>query len=197
MKHFAIATAVVALLTAPATAQTLKTVKERGTLSCGVSQGLYGFSIADDKGSWTGFDVDFCRALAAAIFNDPGKVKYVPLSANDRFGALTSGAIDVLSRNTTWTMSREMALGLSFAGVTYYDGQGFLIPASVNAESALELGGKSVCVQTGTTTELNLADFFTANRMTYQKVALATADEVLQAYRSGQCNVLTSDISQL
>src|SRR5215475_9508538 len=188
MKHFAIATAVVALLTAPATAQTLKTVKERGTLSCGVSQGLYGFSIADEKGNWTGFDVDLCRAIAAAIFNDASKVKYVPLSANDRFGALTSGTIDVLSRNTTWTMSREMALGLSFASVTYYDGQGFLVPESLNVESALELGGKTVCVQTGTTTELNLGDFFAANRITFHSVALATAEEVLQAYRDGRCN---------
>jgi len=198
MKPIAIATVLAALAAVTsASAQTLKAVKERGMLACGVSQGLYGFSIADDKGNWTGFDVDLCRAIAAAIFNDADKVKYVPLSTNDRFGALTSGAVDVLSRNTTWTMSREMTLGLSFAGVTYYDGQGFLIPSTLNAESALELGGKSVCVQTATTTELNLADFFAANRMTYQKVALATADEVLQAYRSGKCNVLTSDISQL
>jgi general L-amino acid transport system substrate-binding protein len=193
----AVIAAVAGLVAAPAAAQTLKTVKERGTLLCGVGQGLVGFSIADDKGNWSGFDVDFCRALSAAIFNDPGKVKYVLLSANDRFGALTSGAIDVLSRNTTWTMSREIALGLSFAGVTYYDGQGFLIPSALNVETALELGGKSVCVQNGTTTELNVGDFFGANRMKYEKIALATADEALKAYESGRCNVLTSDISQL
>ena len=197
MKHFVLAAALAAFVAAPASAQTLKTVKERGSLNCGVSQGLHGFSIADDKGTWTGFDVDFCRALAAAIFNDPGKVKFVPLSADERFTALTSGKIDVLSRNTTWTMAREISDGLSFAGVTYYDGQGFLAPAALQVESALELGGKSVCVQTGTTTELNLADFFSNNRMTYDKLVVRTAQEALQAYQTGRCSVLTSDISQL
>src|SRR5215203_4191622 len=135
MKLFAITTGVAAVLaSATATAQTLKAVKERGSLVCGVSQGLYGFSAPDEKGNWTGFDVDLCRAIAAAIFNDTGKVKFVPLPANDRFAALKSGAIDVLSRDTTWTMGREMSLGLNFTGVTYYDGQGFLVPASLNVE---------------------------------------------------------------
>jgi general L-amino acid transport system substrate-binding protein len=198
MKHFAIAIALAAgIAGTTASAQTLKAVKERGSLLCGVSQGLYGFSIPDDKGNWSGFDVDLCRAIAAAIFNDPGKVKFVPLSATDRFAALKSGAIDVLSRNTTWTMSRETSLGLSFAGITYYDGQGFLVPGALNVESALELGGKSVCTQTGTTTELNLADYFASNKMKLEVIALATAEETVKAYESGRCSVLTSDVSQL
>jgi general L-amino acid transport system substrate-binding protein len=198
MKRLAIPLALVAALaSATATAQTLKAVKERGSLTCGVSQGLYGFSAPDDKGNWSGFDVDLCRAIAAAIFNDPGKVKYVPLSAGERFVALKSGAIDVLSRNTTWTMSRETSLGLSFVAVTYYDGQGFLVRASLNVESALELGDKTVCTQTGTTTELNLAEYFRSNHMKYQLIALPTADETLKAYESGRCEVFTSDVSQL
>src|SRR4249919_1510350 len=132
---------------APALAQTLKAVKDRGLLLCGVNEGLYGFSTADDKGNWSGFDVDFCRALAAAIFNDTNKIRFVPLPTGERFTALKSGAIDVLSRNTTWTMSRETALGLNFTAVTYYDGQGFLVPAKLKVESALELDGKVVCAQ--------------------------------------------------
>jgi general L-amino acid transport system substrate-binding protein len=185
------------LASAPACAQTLKAVKERGTLACGVSQGLAGFSARDDKGDWSGFDVDFCRALAAAIFNDAGKVRYVPLSATERFDALKSGAVDVLSRNTTWTLSRETSLGLNFAAVTYYDGQGFMLRASLKIESALELGGKSVCAQTGTTTVVNLADYFGSNRMNYKLVSLGTVDELVRAYESGSCDVVTSDISQL
>src|ERR1700681_3076572 len=143
-----------------ASAQTLKTVQDRGMVSCGVSQGLPGFSSPDDKGNWTGLDVDICRALAAAIFNDATKVKFVPLSAKDRFTALQSGEIDVLSRNTTWTLSRDTSLGLNFTGVNYYDGQGFLVRKSLKLNSALELNGAAVCVQQGTTTELNLSDFF-------------------------------------
>jgi len=198
MKLFAITTGVAAVLaSATATAQTLKAVKERGSLVCGVSQGLYGFSAPDAKGNWSGFDVDLCRAIAAAIFNNPNKVKYVPLSATDRFPSLKSGAIDVLSRDTTWTMSRETSLGLNFAAVTYYDGQGFLVRASLNAESALELGDKSICTQTGTTTELNLAEYFRSNHMKHRLVALATAEETLKAYDSGRCDALTSDVSQL
>jgi general L-amino acid transport system substrate-binding protein len=186
-----------AIGTPAALAQTLKAVQDRGAVACGVSQGLYGFSARDDKGNWSGFDVDLCRALAAAIFNDAGKVKFVPLAAGERFEALKSGSIDVLSRNTTWTMSREAGFGFKFAGVTYYDGQGFLVPLALKVDSALELDGKTVCVQTGTTTELNLADFFASNRMKYQVVALAAADDMLKAYDLGRCNVLTSDISQL
>ncbi len=144
------------LTTEAATAQTLKTVKDRGLLSCGVSQGLPGFSAPDDKGNWTGLDVDVCRAMAAAIFNDPSKIKFVPLSAKDRFTALQSGEIDVLSRNTTWTLSRDTSLGANFTGVTYYDGQGFMVKKSLKVNSALELNSASVCVQTGTTTEQNV-----------------------------------------
>jgi general L-amino acid transport system substrate-binding protein len=193
----ALLSAAVSLSSATASAQTLKAVKERGALACGVSEGLYGFSARDDKGGWSGFDVDLCRALAAAIFNDPGKVRYVPLSATERFPALKSGAIDVLSRNTTWTMSRETSLGMSFAAVTYYDGQGFLVRGALKIESALELGGKAVCTQTGTTNELNLAEYFRSNGMEYRLVALPSAEETLSAYASGQCDVLTSDVSQL
>ena len=180
-----------------ASAQTLKTVKDRGMLSCGVSQGLPGFSTPDDKGNWTGLDVDICRAIAAAIFNDPAKIKFVPLSAKDRFTALQSGEIDVLSRNTTWTLSRDTSLGANFTGVTYYDGQGFLVKKSLKVNSALELNSASVCVQTGTTTEQNLADYFKGNNMKYEVIAFGTADETIKAYESGRCDVFTSDVSQL
>ncbi len=180
-----------------ADAQTLKTVKERGTLICGVSQGLPGFSNPDDKGNWTGLDVDLCRAIAAAIFNDPGKVKFTGLSAKDRFTALQSGEIDVLSRNSTWTLSRDSSLGLNFAGVNYYDGQGFMVRKALKVNSALELNGASVCTQTGTTTELNLADYFRAHKMKYEVTAFATADETVKAYDSGRCDVFTTDVSQL
>ena len=178
-------------------AQTLKTVKERGSLSCGVSQGLPGFSTPDDKGNWTGLDVDVCRAIAAAVLNDPTKVKFVPLSAKDRFTALQSGEIDVLSRNTTWTLSRDTSLGVNFTGVTYYDGQGFLIRKSLKVNSALELNGASICVQTGTTNEQNVSDYFNGNHMKYELIAFGTADETVKAYESGRCDVFTSDISQL
>ena len=180
-----------------ASAQTLKTVQDRGMLSCGVSQGLPGFSSPDDKGNWTGLDVDVCRALAAAIFNDATKVKFVPLSAKDRFTALQSGEIDVLSRNTTWTLSRDTSLGANFTGVTYYDGQGFLVKKSLKVNSALELNSASVCVQTGTTTEQNLADYFKGNNMKYEVIAFTSADETVKAYESGRCDVFTSDVSQL
>jgi general L-amino acid transport system substrate-binding protein len=180
-----------------ADAQTLKTVKDRGTLSCGVSQGLPGFSAPDDKGNWTGLDVDVCRAIAATIFNDPTKVKFVPTSAKDRFTALQSGEIDVLSRNTTWTVSRDTSLGANFTGVTYYDGQGFMVKKSLKVNSALELNSASVCVQTGTTTEQNLADYFKGNNMKYEVIAFGTADETVKAYESGRCDVFTSDVSQL
>src|SRR5437868_11725261 len=177
-------------------AQTLKAVKDRGSLICGVSQGLPGFSNPDDKGNWTGFDVDFCRAIAAAIFNDPSKVKFTPLSAKDRFEPLKTGDIDLLSRNTTWTLSRDVSYG-NFAGVTYYDGQGFMVRKSLKVNSALELNGASVCTQTGTTTELNLADFFRANNMKYEVIAFGSADETVKAYEAGRCDVFTTDVSQL
>ena len=178
-------------------AQTLKAVKDRGSLTCGVSMGLPGFSNPDDKGVWSGLDVDLCRAVAAAIFDDAGKVKYVPLNAEDRFKALQSGKIDVLSRNSTWTMSRESEFNLSFAAINYYDGQGFMIRKSAKKDSALALGGSKVCVQSGTTTQLNLADYFRANNMTYQEMTFSDADSALKAYDSGTCDVFTSDISQL
>jgi len=180
-----------------ADAQTLKTVQDRGKLLCGVSQGIAGFSIKDDKGEWTGFDVDFCRALAAAIFNDPGKVEYVPLSAADRFGALKDKKIDVLSRNSTWTMGREEDANLLFAGVTYYDGQAFMVPKSRNATSALELDGAKVCVQKGTTSEPNAKDFFEANHVNYEIIEGDTVADIVSNYLGGKCNVLTTDESQL
>jgi general L-amino acid transport system substrate-binding protein len=185
------------LSTGAATAQTLKTVKDRGMLSCGVGQGLPGFSTPDDKGNWTGLDVDVCRAIAAAIFNDPSKVKFVPLSAKDRFTALQSGEIDVLSRNTTWTVSRDTSLGANFTGVNYYDGQGFMVKKSLKVNSALELNSASVCVQTGTTTEQNLADYFKGNNMKYEVIAFGTNDEAVKAYESGRCDVFTTDVSGL
>lgn len=176
---------------------TLQTVKDRGTLSCGVSQGLPGFSSPDDKGNWTGLDVDVCRAMAAAIFDDPSKVKFVPLSAKDRFTALQSGEIDVLSRNSTWTLSRDTSLGLNYTAVNYYDGQGFLVRKSLKVNSALELNSASICVQTGTTNEQNIGDYFKGNNMKYEVIAFGTADETLKAYESGRCDVFTSDVSQL
>ena len=192
-----LATLTAGLLPSSLTAQTLKSVKERGVLSCGVSQGLPGFSAPDDKGNWTGFDVDLCRAIAAAIFDDPGKVKFVPLSAKDRFTALQSGEIDVLSRNSTWTLQRDTALGLNYAGINYYDGQGFMVRKALKIDSALELNGASVCVQTGTTNEQNVADYFKANNMKYEVIAFGTADETIKAYEAGRCDVFTTDVSQL
>ncbi|MFG1411785.1 amino acid ABC transporter substrate-binding protein [Xanthobacter sp. VTT E-85241] len=176
---------------------TLKDVIARGALNCGVTQGLPGFSNPDDKGNWTGIDVDFCRAVAAAIFGDATKVKYSPLSAKDRFTALQSGGIDVLSRNTTWTMSRDTTLGFNFAGVMYYDGQGFLVRKSLNLKSVKDLAGASICVQTGTTNELNVGDYFRTNNLKYELIAFATIDETVKAYDSGRCDAFTSDQSQL
>src|SRR5512136_1158156 len=178
-----------------ASAQVLKTVKDRGALNCGVSEGLYGFSARDSNGNWNGFDVELCRAIAAAIFNDTSKINYVPLDANHRFEALQLGSIDVLSRNTTWTMSREVELGLSFAATNYYDGQGFLVRRAMNKETALDLDGAKVCVQTGTTAELYLAAFFGDNKMKYDVMASATIENAIKSYDSGQCNALTADVS--
>ena len=173
-----------------ASAATLDDVKAKGFIQCGVSQGLIGFSNPDDQNNWTGLDVDYCRAVAAAIFGDGQKVKFTPLSAKDRFAALTSGEIDILSRNTTWTMGRDTAQGMNFAGVMYYDGQGFMVKKSLGVDSALKLNGATVCTQTGTTTELNLADYFRANNMTYQVVAFEKNEEVLKAYDEGRCDAL-------
>ena len=182
---------------ASAEGQTLKTVQDRGSLICGVNPSLEGFASKGADGQWSGFDVDFCRAVAAAIFNDPSKVQYVPLSASDRFDALKNKQIDVLSRNSTWTMGREGDNGVVFTGVTYYDGQAFLVPKSRNFQSALELDGSKVCVQAGTTTEPNFVDFFETNHMKYETVHEASADDMIAAYQAGQCNVLTTDASGL
>ncbi|WP_186393655.1 MULTISPECIES: amino acid ABC transporter substrate-binding protein [unclassified Pannonibacter] len=188
---------VVAAAATSASAATLDDVKAKGFVQCGVSQGLPGFSNPDAQGNWSGLDVDICRAVAAAIFGDAEKVKYSPLSAKERFTALQSGEIDVLSRNTTWTSSRDTSLGLNFTGVTYYDGQGFLVRKSLGVTSALELSGASVCTQTGTTTELNIADYFRSNNMPYEVVAFEKADEVIMAYDAGRCDVFSTDASGL
>jgi len=181
----------------PALAGTLETVRERGVLQCGVSEGLLGFSERNGQGEWSGFDVDFCRAVAGAIFDDRSKVSFVPLSASERFDALRSGRIDLLSRNSTWTLEREAGLGLAFAGITYHDGQGFMVMRDLNVTSALELDGARVCVETGTTSQLNLADFFRSNSMTYEERAFPSAAEALSAFQEGQCSVLTRDLSAL
>jgi general L-amino acid transport system substrate-binding protein len=180
-----------------ADAQTLTTVKTRGVLNCGSNPGLAGFGLPDAQGNWTGLDVDMCRAIAAAIFDDPTKVKFVPLTAKDRFTALQSGEVDVLVRNTTWTSSRDTSLGLNFTGVDYYDGQGFMVRKALKVNSALELSDAAVCVQQGTTTELNLADYFRANKMKLKTVTFATSDEAVKAYDAGRCDAYTTDASGL
>ena len=189
--------AVATLGVSAASAATLDDVKAKGFVQCGVSQGLPGFSNPDADGEWSGMDVDLCRGVAAAIFDDATAVKFTPLSAKERFTALQSGEIDVLSRNTTWTMSRDTQLGLNFAGINYFDGQGFMIWTEMNINSALELSGASICTNTGTTTELNVADYFRANNMEYELVAFEKSDEVVAAYDAGRCDVYTTDQSGL
>jgi len=184
-------------LVSVASAGTLDNVKAKGQLVCGSNPGTAGFGVPDQKGNWTGLDVDYCRAIAAAIFNDPTKVKFVPLSSKDRFTALASGEVDVLIRNSTWTMSRESTLGIIWAGVNFYDGQGFMVNKKLNVKSAKELNGASICVQQGTTTELNLADYFRANKMDYKVVTFGTSEEALKAYDSGRCDSYTTDRSGL
>jgi general L-amino acid transport system substrate-binding protein len=174
----------------------LDKVKQNG-LVCGVSTGVAGFSIADSQGKYTGLDVDVCRALAAAVTGDANKVRFVPLSAQQRFTALQSGEVDVLSRNTTWTLQRDTQLGLNFAPVTFYDGQGFMVPKSLGVKSAKELNGATICVQPGTTTELNLADYFRANKLQFKPVVIEKLDEVEAAYFSGRCDAYTTDKSGL
>ncbi len=183
--------------TTAASADTLKTVKERGELVCGVSKGLPGFSEADASGKWSGFDVDLCRAIAAATLGDAQKVKFVPLNAEERFPALQKGEIDVLSRNSTWTLEREGELGLLFAGISYYDGQGFLVPHGRNLTSALELNKSKVCVQAGTTAAVNTQDYFKANGMELELVTLPDSEALVAAYRDGKCDTITTDVSQL
>ncbi len=191
--------ALVGLAASAASAATLDDVKARGTLKCVVNTGLAGFAAPDDKGQYSGFDVDYCRAIAAAVLGDATKVEFVPASAKDRFELLANKTGDVLVRNTTWTLSRDTTLGMNFTGVNYYDGQGFMINAKKlpGITSALQLSGASVCVQTGTTTELNLADYFKANNLEYNPVVFEKVEEVNAAYDSGRCDVLTTDQSGL
>jgi general L-amino acid transport system substrate-binding protein len=195
----ALGAAAVGLAASAASAATLDDVKAKGFVQCGVNTSLAGFSSPDDKGEWKGLDVDFCRAVAAAVFGDGTKVKFTPLSAKDRFTALQSGEVDLLSRNTTWTVNRDTALGLNFAGVTYYDGQGFMVNSKKlpGINSALQLSGAAVCVQSGTTTELNLADYFKANKMDYNPVVFEKVEEANAAYDSGRCDAYTTDQSGL
>jgi len=196
----AVMTTALVLLTAAGAAQaggTLDAVKKKGFIQCGVSDGLPGFSSVDDKGNFKGIDVDVCRAVAAALFGDATKVKFTPLTAKERFTALQSGEIDVLSRNTTWTLNRDTAQGFNFTAITYYDGQGFLVNKKLGVKSAKELDGATVCIQAGTTTELNLSDHFRANKMKYTPVTYDKSDESAKALESGRCDVLTSDQSQL
>ncbi len=197
---YAIASSVALLAAATASAYagaTMDGVKKKGFVQCGVNTGVPGFAGADDKGNWKGLDVDVCRAAAAAVFGDAKKVKFTPLTAKERFTALQSGEIDVLSRNTTWTLTRDSDLGLNFTGVNYYDGQGFLVKKSLGVKSAKELDGASFCIQAGTTTELNLADYFRANKMKYTPITFDKSAETAQAFDAGRCDALTSDQSQL
>ena len=182
---------------AQAPASTLDAVMKKGFVQCGVNVGLAGFSQPDSQGVWRGIDVDLCRAVAAAVFGDAGKVRYTPLTAQQRFTAVQSGEVDILSRNTTWTATRDTSLGLNFVGVNYYDGQGFMVPAKKKVKSAKQLNGATVCVQPGTTTELNLADYFRAQKMKFKPVVIEKLEEVLNAYFSGRCDVYTTDISGL
>jgi general L-amino acid transport system substrate-binding protein len=193
----AVATGAVAIAYERYDTKTLKRTVQRDAVLCGVNTGLPGFSSPDDKGDWSGFDVDFCRAVAAAIFNDPKKVTFVPLDANERFKELQARKVDILSRNSTWSMSRETSNDLYFPAVAYYDGQGFMVPKVRNIDSALALDGSKVCVQEGTTTQLNLADFFRTNNIKYQEMKFGKLDEAVKAYESGQCDTFTSDVSQL
>ena len=192
-----LAAAVLLAALAAAQASTLDDVRRRGELRCGVNTGLAGFAAPDDNGEWRGIDADFCRAVAAAVFGANAKVKFVPLNAKERFTALQSGEVDLLSRNTTWTMSRDTSLGLSFTGIMYYDGQGFIVRKSLGLKSVSELAGASICVQTGTTNELNLADYFTTNKLSYRPVVFERLDEMISAYNSGRCDSFTTDISGL
>jgi len=176
---------------------TLKSVRARGELICGSNGQLAGFGMPDPQGNWTGFDVDFCRAIASTIFGDPTKVKFMALTADNRFTALQSGEVDVLARNSTWTMSRNTTLGIDFVATNFYDGQGFMVHKELKVSSALELNGAAVCVQQGTTTELNLADYFRSHNLSLKTVTFATVDEALKAYNSGRCDAFTTDSSGL
>ena len=188
---------ILATITFSVQAGTLEDVQKKGQLSCGVSTGTPGFSSPDSGGNWSGMDVDVCRAIAAAVLGNAKKVKFVPLTAKERFIALQSGEVDVLSRNTTWTHTRDTSLGLSFAGVNYYDGQGFMVKKSLGVDSVKDLDGASFCVQAGTTTELNLSDYFRSNNMKFKAVTYDTAAQTKSGFEKGRCDALTSDVSQL
>ncbi len=188
---------VAGLAAGAAAAATLDDVKARGKLNCGVTTGLTGFAAPDANGEWEGFDVSVCRAVAAAVFGDPSAVEFVPTTGKTRFTALASGEVDMLARNTTWTFSRDVDLKFTFVGVNYYDGQGFMVPKELGVSSAKELDGATVCIQTGTTTELNLADFFRANSINYEPVPIETNAEAQQQYLAGACDVYTTDASGL
>ena len=188
---------VAGLAAGAAAAGTLDDVKARGTLNCGVTTGLVGFAAPDANGEWNGFDVSVCRAVAAAVLGDPSAVEFVPTTGKTRFTALASGEIDMLARNTTWTFSRDVDLKFTFVGVNYYDGQGFMVPKALGVSSAKDLDGATVCIQTGTTTELNLADFFRANNISYEPVPIETNAEAQQQYLAGACDVYTTDASGL
>lgn len=181
----------------PAAAGVLDQVKQRGQLICGSNPGLAGFGVPNDKGKWTGFDIDYCRAISAAIFGDPDKVKYVPLTAKDRFTALQTGDIDVLVRNTTWTMTGDTSVGASFTSINFFDAQAFLVRAKLGVKSVLELNGATICVQQGTTNELNLADYFRSHKMQYKVVSYGSAAETVRAYDADRCDAFTSDSSAL
>jgi general L-amino acid transport system substrate-binding protein len=193
----AVAVAAIAITYERYDTRTLKRTMRRGDVLCGVNKGLPGFSIPDDKGDWAGFDVDFCRAVASAIFNDPKKARFVPLEASERFKELQNRTVDILSRNSTWSMSRETNYDLYFPAVAYYDGQGFMVRAARKVDSALGLNDSKVCVQEGTTTVLNLVDYFRANNMKYTEMKFPKLEEVMKAYESGKCDTLTADVSQL
>jgi general L-amino acid transport system substrate-binding protein len=204
MAHRAMRNAALALLLgaslAPAAARAGKTldgVRERAAVRCGVNTSAPGFSAADSQGRWQGLDVDLCRAVAAAVLGDAGKVKFVPLNSQQRFAALQSGEIDVLSRNTTWSLTRDASLGIVFTGINYFDGQGFMVPRKLKVESAKKLGGATVCVQAGTTSEKNVADFFQANGLKYKSVVFDTAEAIQSAFFSGRCQAYTTDMSDL
>ena len=175
----------------------LDAIKARGAVICGVPTGIAGFAVADSQGKWVGLDVDVCRAVSSAIFGEPDKVKYVPLTSQQRFTALQSGEVDLLSNNTTITLQRDTALGLDFTAITYYDGQGFMVPKKLGLKSAKELNGATVCVAPGTTTELNLADYFRANKMSFKPVVIEKVEEIRAAFYSGRCDVYTTDVSSL
>ena len=193
---FGLAAASIAVSGASAQA-TLQSVKQKGFITCGAHTGLPGFSLPDAQGNWTGLDVDLCRGVAAAIFDDPNKARFIPLVAKDRFTALQSGEVDLLARNTTVTMSRDTQLSLDFPAINYFDGQGFMVRKKLGVSSAKELNGASICTQQGTTTELNLADYFRATNMKYEVVAFVTAEETFQAYDAGRCDAFTTDASGL